>query len=181
MSSSVASEFSRRKGVGYADGAAASSSSTNFDSGNERNPPANHQVETPAFENSSRLLEDSGKEEVGINVDYAGAWDGRSEALPDVVGYDWAPHRVKLYASSVITKRTLKELVNRLSFVKAAGDADFFKLALCQLNERACHGQEGYASNFFYAYSYLFRDLRFLRFKSTSAILEDAIKKIRQE
>ncbi|WVZ06446.1 hypothetical protein V8G54_019792 [Vigna mungo] len=40
-------------------------------------------------------------------------------------------------------------------------DASHFKIVVCQMTERACHGRERYASDFFYAYSTLLKDLKF--------------------
>lgn len=47
---------------------------------NERNPPISDQAGPSGSEGSSRILEDSGvAEEVGINVDFARAWDGKTK------------------------------------------------------------------------------------------------------
>lgn len=43
-------------------------------------------------------------------------------------------------------------LASRVFMVKAVSDADYFNLALCQMTKRACHDQEGYASDFLYIY-----------------------------
>ncbi|KOM40894.1 hypothetical protein LR48_Vigan04g109200 [Vigna angularis] len=145
MSFLTSFESTRREGWGYADSATTFSSvnSSTLGPNDETNPPAVNQADSPAVENSSRILEDSKDKEVGINVDFTGEWDGRCKARPVVAGYDWAPHDVKLYTSYFVTDRSIKGLANRVCLVKAANDADCFKLAVCQMTEQTCHDREG--------------------------------------
>ncbi|KOM37180.1 hypothetical protein LR48_Vigan03g056100 [Vigna angularis] len=55
------------------------------------------------------------------------------------------PLQILLAYLKIMTTRShsLKELVSSVSLVKAVDNVDFFKLALYQLNERACHDREG--------------------------------------
>ncbi|KOM41485.1 hypothetical protein LR48_Vigan04g168300 [Vigna angularis] len=46
--------------------------------------------------------------------------------------------------------------------VKAAEDAAHFKLAVCQMTERVCHGRGNYPTDFFYVYATMFKDLKVL-------------------
>ncbi|WVY92891.1 hypothetical protein V8G54_031979 [Vigna mungo] len=130
MSSPSAFESVGREGQGYADNDVATSSYSTLGADDERNPLVGSQVGPTGSEDSLRILEDSEDEEVGINVDFVGEWDGRCKNWPIVAGYDWVPHEVKLYASSFCTGRSIKELLSRISLVKATVDADYFKIAV---------------------------------------------------
>lgn len=81
---------------------------------------------------------------MGINVDFVGEWDDRYKNWPTIASYDWVPHEVKLYTSYFCTGYSIKELLGRISLVKAAIDVDYFKIVVRQMTERACHGREGY-------------------------------------
>ncbi|WVZ02679.1 hypothetical protein V8G54_023485 [Vigna mungo] len=121
-----APDFARREGEGYADDKVATSSSNTLGAGYARNSPAGDQTLLATTEDSSRILEDSEDDEVGNNVDFIGAWDQRCINWPTVTDYDWAPHEVK-------------ELLNGINLLKAIVDADYFKIVVCQMTERACH------------------------------------------
>ncbi|KOM39772.1 hypothetical protein LR48_Vigan03g315400 [Vigna angularis] len=113
--------------------------------------------------NSSDLLADSNApEEVVINVDSSGAWDGKPRNWPVVADYDWAPHEVRQISSSFYHRRPFKDFASSVCLVKAAEDASHFKLAVCQMTERVCHGRENYPPDFFYAYATMFKDLKVL-------------------
>ncbi|KOM49809.1 hypothetical protein LR48_Vigan08g063600 [Vigna angularis] len=113
--------------------------------------------------NSSDLLADSdAPEEVVINVDSSGAWDGKPRNWPVVAGYDWAPHEVRQISSSFYHRRPFRDFASSVCLVKAAKDASHFKLVVCQMIERVCHGRENYPTDFFYAYATMFKDLKVL-------------------
>ncbi|KOM55958.1 hypothetical protein LR48_Vigan10g185000 [Vigna angularis] len=156
----VSSDSAGGKGEGYANNRVATSSSATLGALDERNSPADDPAGPSGNEDSSRVLENNDVEEVGINVDFTGAWDGRPKKWPIVADYDLAPHEGKQITSSFHSGPPLKELNRGLGLVKVAKDADYFKIAVCRMTERACHGWEGYALDFFYAYSTLFKDLK---------------------
>ncbi|KOM48192.1 hypothetical protein LR48_Vigan07g189600 [Vigna angularis] len=110
---------------------------------------------------SSNILEDSdAPNEVVIHVHFVRAWDGKPRTWPTVIGYDWAPYEVRQISSSFYSRCPFKDLAGHVFLVKAAKDASHFKLAICQMTERVCHGRENYVSDFFYAYATMFKDLK---------------------
>ncbi|KOM41465.1 hypothetical protein LR48_Vigan04g166300 [Vigna angularis] len=107
------------------------------------------------------LLADSdAPEEVVINVDSSGAWDGKPRDWPVVSVYDWVPHEVRQMSSSFYHRRPFKDFASSVCLVKVAEDASHFKLVVCQMTERVCHGRENYPTDFFYAYATMFKDLK---------------------
>ncbi|KOM34635.1 hypothetical protein LR48_Vigan02g078500 [Vigna angularis] len=113
--------------------------------------------------NSSDLLANSdAPEEVAINMDSSGAWDGKPRDWPVVPGYDWVPYEVRQISSSFYHRRPFRDLASSVCLVKAAEDASNFKLVVCQMTERVCHSRGNYPTDFFYAYATMFKDLKVL-------------------
>ncbi|KOM40247.1 hypothetical protein LR48_Vigan04g044500 [Vigna angularis] len=152
----MSSDFSGEEGRGYADDEVGASSSSSGVAAGQGAAATNSG-------NSSDLLADSdATEEVVINLDSTDAWDGKPRNWPVVVGYDWAPHEVRQISSSFHHRRPLKDFAGSVSLVMAAEDASHFKLAVCQMTERVCHGPENNPTDFFYAYATMFKDLKVL-------------------
>ncbi|KOM35252.1 hypothetical protein LR48_Vigan02g140200 [Vigna angularis] len=95
-------------------------------------------------------------------MDSSGAWDGKPRDWPVVPGYDWVPHKVRQISSTFYHRRPFRDLASSVCLVKAAEDASHFKLAVCQMIERVCHGRGNYPTDFFYAYATMFKDLKVL-------------------
>ncbi|KOM47537.1 hypothetical protein LR48_Vigan07g124100 [Vigna angularis] len=89
----------------------AASSSSTWGAGGGQDPHTNDQAGPVGSEDFSRILEDNEDD------------------------YDWVPHEVKLYTSSFYTGRSLKELLRSIGMVKAAVDADYFKIVVCKKTE----------------------------------------------
>ncbi|KOM55488.1 hypothetical protein LR48_Vigan10g138000 [Vigna angularis] len=159
------SDSASEEGKGYADDKISTSSSSSSYSGVivgedvmvvDSAVPLDHR-------DSSNLLEDSDAlEEVAIHVDSAGAWDGKPKDWPVVLGYDWAPPEVRQISSTFFRRRPFKELADKVCLVKADQDASHFKLAICRMTERVCHGRGDYPLDFFYVYVTMFKDLKVL-------------------
>ncbi|KOM55385.1 hypothetical protein LR48_Vigan10g127700 [Vigna angularis] len=152
----MSSNFSGNEGRGYADdeNSSPSSSLVAIRGTDGRASPSG---------NSSDLLVDSdAPDEVPIHVDSTGAWDGKPCAWPTIPGYDWAPQEVRQILSSFYHRQPFRDLIGHICLVKAAEDAKHFKLAICQMTERVCHGRGDYPSDFFYVYATMFKDLKVL-------------------
>ncbi|KOM52078.1 hypothetical protein LR48_Vigan09g073700 [Vigna angularis] len=149
-------DFSDEEGRGYADDDVKSpSSSLGVVSGQGAKA-------SPSRNSSDLLVDSDAPEEVAINVDSTDAWDGKPRVWPVVPGYDRAPHEVRQIPSSFYHRRPFKDLMGNISLVKAAEDATHFKLAICQMTERVCHGRGRYPNDFFYVYATMFKDLKVL-------------------
>lgn len=78
---------------------------------------------------------------------------------PLVQGYEWTHFEVRNYLPYYVSTSSLRYMLEQVGILRSFNDVDDYSFVVCRLNERACHGREGYELDFFYTYVTLFRDL----------------------
>ncbi|KOM41448.1 hypothetical protein LR48_Vigan04g164600 [Vigna angularis] len=110
--------------------------------------------------NASRMIRQHDIRDLGLsgNVVVLQLWAVERLGLADGAHHIVFP-RIINWSSLKLRSNKIEDLFKRK---EAAEDAKHFKLAICQMTERVCHGRGNYPTDFFYVYATMFKDLKVL-------------------